>query len=265
MHKFWKSMLAGMMLAVLLGMPGLVKCSYAETDVTDKVELVKSRMMFNRSTSQNYLDVSVKNISGDVLLTPIKVVIDSISSTDVTVANADGTTGDGKPYFVYEANTGQFLAGEATESKTWYFDNPNRARFSFTTIIFSSSGVETINGIIVPPVPDEATNNETIAGIDSNSNGLRDDVERILAEEFGTDPVLYEEIKQHALTLQEALTNPTQEPIDNHLDSFRCIRDNEKLDKFIKSTTATINTPLRSNAYSGAFAGVTISDEGCPE
>lgn len=60
--------------------------SYAETDVTNKVQLVKSRLMYDRLTKTNYLDVSLKNISQDVLLTPIKVVIDSISNPTVTVA-----------------------------------------------------------------------------------------------------------------------------------------------------------------------------------
>lgn len=40
---------------------------------------------------------------------------------------------------------------------------------------------ETINGISVPPEPDATLNNATLAGVDSNSNGVRDDVERKLA------------------------------------------------------------------------------------
>lgn len=39
----------------------------------------------------------------------------------------------------------------------------------------------TINGIAVPPEPDAALNNATLAGVDSNNNGVRDDVERKLA------------------------------------------------------------------------------------
>ncbi|PHR54705.1 MAG: hypothetical protein COA44_12515 [Arcobacter sp.] len=35
-----------------------------------------------------------------------------------------------------------------------------------------------INGHTLPPEPDEALNNSTLAGIDSNNNGVRDDVER---------------------------------------------------------------------------------------
>ncbi len=110
----------------------LSSISYAEEDVTDKVQLIQSRMMFDRSNSENYLDVSLKNISDDVLLTPIKVVIDNISDPSVTVANADGVTDDGKPYFEYSGKTEQFLPDTTSESKRWSFYNPNRARFNYT-------------------------------------------------------------------------------------------------------------------------------------
>ena len=44
---------------------------------------------------------------------------------------------------------------------------------------------EVINGITVPPEPASTSNNATLAGIDSNNNGVRDDVERALAKKFG--------------------------------------------------------------------------------
>lgn len=127
--------------------------------------------------------------------------------------------------------------------------------------------LETINKIPVPPAPDEALNEKTVEGIDSNSNGLRDDVERKLAEDFGYDLEFYQEIKQHALTLQLALVDPTPKNVNSHLDSFRCIdlEDNWKLSDFTKSTKATINTPLRADAYENAFAEATISKEECPK
>ena len=44
----------------------------------------------------------------------------------------------------------------------------------FTSNIYS----ETINGHTLPPEPDPTINNSTLLGIDSNNNGVRDDVER---------------------------------------------------------------------------------------
>lgn len=44
---------------------------------------------------------------------------------------------------------------------------------------------ETISGVAVPPEPPPELNNATLAGFDVNGNGVRDDVERVLANEFG--------------------------------------------------------------------------------
>ena len=46
---------------------------------------------------------------------------------------------------------------------------------------------ETINGIEVPPEPDPELNNATLAGIDVNSNGVRDDVERAIVSRYATN------------------------------------------------------------------------------
>jgi hypothetical protein len=40
---------------------------------------------------------------------------------------------------------------------------------------------EVINKITVPLAPDPVANNSTVAGIDSNANGVRDDAERVVA------------------------------------------------------------------------------------
>lgn len=40
---------------------------------------------------------------------------------------------------------------------------------------------EVINGMTVPPEPDAERNNATLAGVDVNANGIRDDVERQIA------------------------------------------------------------------------------------
>lgn len=41
-----------------------------------------------------------------------------------------------------------------------------------------AAGGEVINGHTLPPEPDPAINNATLAGVDVNDNGVRDDVER---------------------------------------------------------------------------------------
>jgi len=45
-------------------------------------------------------------------------------------------------------------------------------------LLTSNTYSETINGHVLPPEPDPKINNSTLLGIDSNNNGVRDDVER---------------------------------------------------------------------------------------
>ncbi len=127
--------------------------AFAETDVTSKVELIKSGLVYDRRTLTSSMNVSVKNISQDVLLTPIKVVIDSISTTDVTITNADGVTDDGKPYFKYQTNNGRLPAGITSTGKQWFFKNIKNLRFSYTTRILGS---ELAKSIIEPPSEEKA-------------------------------------------------------------------------------------------------------------
>lgn len=59
---------------------------------------------------------------------------------------------------------------------------------------------ETINGIEVPPEPDPALNNATLAGVDLNENGVRDDVERYIAEKAKNNEIFKTEFETVRLT-----------------------------------------------------------------
>ena len=47
---------------------------------------------------------------------------------------------------------------------------------------------DVINGYQLPPEPDTVINNSTLLGIDSNNNGVRDDVERLIISEEAKHP-----------------------------------------------------------------------------
>jgi len=116
--------------------------SFAETDVTDMIEINKSRMRMDRRTGENYIDASVSNISENALLAPLKVVIDSISNSSVTVANADGYTNEGKPYFLYSTHDDLLHSDESTSISRWLFSNPKRARFTFAVFVYEGTAGE---------------------------------------------------------------------------------------------------------------------------
>ncbi|MGK0255574.1 MAG: hypothetical protein ACI81I_000174 [Arcobacteraceae bacterium] len=66
---------------------------------------------------------------------------------------------------------------------------------------------EVINGYVLPPEPDETLNNSTLLGIDSNDNGVRDDVERKIIETY-REPIKIELMMATAKVGQEILENP---------------------------------------------------------
>jgi len=72
-----------------------------------------------------------------------------------------------------------------------------------------------INGYTLPPEPDPKVNNSTLLGVDSNNNGVRDDVERLIIIEEAKNtnfPKTHTAISmQYAKAWQKMIENPTIE------------------------------------------------------
>ncbi len=66
---------------------------------------------------------------------------------------------------------------------------------------------EVINGYLLPPEPDETLNNSTLLGIDSNDNGVRDDVERKIILTY-QEPIKIELMMAYSKVGQKILENP---------------------------------------------------------
>ncbi|MGK0255570.1 MAG: hypothetical protein ACI81I_000170 [Arcobacteraceae bacterium] len=79
---------------------------------------------------------------------------------------------------------------------------------------------EVINGYILPPEPDEALNNSTLLGIDSNDNGVRDDVERKIIETY-REPIKIELMMDMAEVGQMILENPVGDALENQKKTSR--------------------------------------------
>lgn len=120
-----------------------------------------------------------------------------------------------------------------------------------------------INGVAVPAPPDPATNGASIGGTDTNRNGIRDDVERLVAQEFGIDAARFERATLVARTLQSSVVAPSPAAIKAHIDSIRCIQSQGELTGLFPLEALTLNTVARRKAYANAFAGVYTSFEGC--
>ena len=69
-----------------------------------------------------------------------------------------------------------------------------------------AGNTSTINGIGVPPEPEATSNAATLAGIDTNANGVRDDVERSIAQ---NTPQTFADAMKVAKVLQQQVAGTT--------------------------------------------------------
>ena len=114
---------------------------------------------------------------------------------------------------------------------------------------------DTINGIKVPPLPDPKINDSTQAGVDSNSNGIRDDVERILVTEFGANKAEYDQAIKFAKAEQNLVVKQDEVSITEYIRVVSCETDLLDADRTDKMTYALLNTRERANAYGNLLAG----------
>ena len=170
-----------------------------------------------------------------VTLTSLKLTIDKTS------LNKDENT-----TVIVMATYSDNSTKEVTDKVEWVVAPSNAVKMTNTTLIALHDKTTTVkaklntvasdavslnitwvvNGHTLPPEPDEATNDATLLGIDINSNGVRDDVERYIYKRFGKDPD-YPKTKV-ALTMQDAwatqkiLENPTIESKKYLDDAIDC-------------------------------------------
>jgi len=88
-----------------------------------------------------------------------------------------------------------------------------------------------INGHTLPPEPDEAENNATLGGVDSNGNGVRDDVERKIRQKY-PKPLQSAILMYDAKFYQRTLIESTENAIEIQKDATRTIDCTMYLMKF---------------------------------
>lgn len=127
----------------------------------------------------------------------------------------------------------------------------------------ASEQVELINGVQVPPAPDPTVNQATLKGVDSNSNGIRDDIDRLLASDFGTDSRLHQEVQNFYRLQALAMQTPTPANVDAYVAALNCIGTGDRLAKQRQITDTVLDTGERRLAYATAFAGIRVSAQDC--
>lgn len=118
-----------------------------------------------------------------------------------------------------------------------------------------------VNGVKVPAAPDVSVNSSTRQGVDSDGNGIRDDIDRKIAELFG-GTADFSLAVDHAKSLQAAIVKGSSGDAEKYLSIINC-SDLSILSKLRIVTIETLNSFDRRNAYAEVFAGKSISKNGC--
>ena len=115
------------------GLSNVVASETLLVDVTLMSQLFTSQNRFDKNTNQFSMIAKWKNIGADQFSEPLQMVIESITPPTVTVANEDGTTHAGKPYYDYSnfVGDGRLEPEETSEAKQLVFNSPGRVKFEF--------------------------------------------------------------------------------------------------------------------------------------
>ncbi len=108
-----------------------------------------------------------------------------------------------------------FKASTAGKYTLKVISKKNRKPFK-ATIEINVTEPEIINGHVLPPEPDPIINNSTLLGIDTNNNGVRDDVERKIYFEYKR-PIEQAYMMQYAVRYPKLLEDPVAAAVSEEL------------------------------------------------
>ncbi len=120
-----------------------------------------------------------------------------------------------------------------------------------------------VEGTNLPPVPNESENNATVAGVDKNTNGIRDDVELAIFEKYPTDKKARAAALQYAMTEQMYLTKvdstETWKAVAEEVGRAQACTLEAKLswEEFEAIGNLVSSTPLRKEYRTAAFEFIT--------
>lgn len=214
-------------------------------DVTSQVSIQRAPLVFNRSTTTFDGLVTIRNNGINTLKSPIFLVVAGIPDT-VSVNNATSISTDGFPMLNLPVATGGLASGQSISNFKVKFHNPNNLKFTVAFRVLSDSGE-------LPPDPGES-GKTTLNGVDTNNNGIRDDVEIYIAANFGDSKKNQEGLNQLAGSIQQGIASTTvQQSVlaaNNFTRSMECLSYIDPDNQTWKSVQAiAVNTPERIEAW----------------
>ena len=142
----------------------------------------------------------------------------------------------------------------------WYRSNEAQTNAAVAAIHAQKITLADVMGTNLPPVPDQAENDATVAGIDKNNNNIRDDVELAIFKKYPNSAKIRAAELQYAMTEQMYLTKVTntetwkavaEEDGRAHLCILQTKADRKKIESLV------FNTQIRKDAQEKVFEFIT--------
>jgi len=119
-----------------------------------------------------------------------------------------------------------------------------------------------VMGTNLPPQPYEPENDATVAGLDKNNNGIRDDVELAIFAKYPHSAKIRAAELQYAMTEQMFLTDVTNTDTwkavaEEDSRAFTCALKVISYNQTVEVQDMVLNTDLRKNAEQKAFNFIT--------
>lgn len=180
----------------------VLKAPYAiAADVTSTTQVSRSGLVLNRITNTFDSVVTLTNTGQVTYSSPFKLIV-LVSPTAVSLSNGTGVTSDGKAFIEIPLPSGRLNQGQSVRT-TIKINNVPRVTFAITFKVDAS--ISDTSGL--PPDPGPA-GLVTLLGIDTDGDGVRDDLQRYIALTYPSDPNAVNALRQLSKTTQEMLTIP---------------------------------------------------------
>jgi len=194
--------------------------------------------------TEDLVDETVSEVTDDSGVADINGSFISSSDTNPTLntTQEDNTTQTTQTIATVATDTNATQTTTTDTNSTTLITDPNT----------TTPKVVVINGHRLPPVPDKTLNDSTLLGIDSNDNGVRDDVEIWIYETY-TEPVEIGIFMQSARAYQKVIEDPSKaHETTVHIDnSYSCNKYmlNNNIQLYKKYEYVEIDKELEKNQF----------------
>lgn len=168
-------------------------------DVTSATDVKRGALLLNRTSNTFDSIVTLTNIGQTSYASPLKLIV-LITPTAVSLSNGTGVTSDGKAYIEIPLPNGRLNQGQSVRTTIKVNNLP---RVPFSTVFAVDALVSEPDNLPPDPGP---TGLIPLLGIDNDSDGVRDDVQRYIALTYPTNPNAVNALRQLSKTYQEMLT-----------------------------------------------------------